>query len=191
MHRRTKVALGVGLVGAVALGVGVVYPLLRPVAGEGPDPREVEAVVERDYKHPARHTLTAAVENFDKQPHFVEWARRYDGIAMSTKVMSKRGPNGWETRWHRELAEPEPLRAGDLAVMRAVVNAGLGEALARGAVTPRLLYRAKFTVPPGSSDGELVVERYQLVIELEVEGRTTYVDAYTGEVVKRVPRAPT
>lgn len=191
MQRRSKVALGVSLVGAVALGVVFLYSLLSLAAEDGPDPREVEALVERDYKHPALHTITAAVKNLNTDPHFVEWGRTYDGIDMSTKVMSKRGPNGWETRWHRELAEPEPLRGHDLALRRALVNAGVGAAFARGAFTARLLYRARFIVAPGTSDGELVVEGYQLVFEFVVDGRTTYVDAYTGDVVKRVPRSPT
>ena len=181
-----KTAVAFGAAGALIIVAFGIYAAVRPSYVDEVA-REAEAIVERDYRHPERHTLTRKVERRDEEPHFIEWARRYDGVDMSTQVISRRGPGGWETRWHRELAEPEPVRRKDLVpVTEAVTRAGLAEAYVRGEVGLRLLYRPRFTLPPGSTDGELVVESYQLVFELRLGHRTGYVDAYTGKLIKPV-----
>jgi hypothetical protein len=176
--KRERIALVVGI-GAIVLAVAAIF-VLAPK--DDPEAREVEAQVERNYRYPQRHRLTRAVENTREVP-YVEWARRYDGIDVGSKIISVRGPKGLEVRWHRELAEPEPVRRDAVvSFANAAAAAGVRDAFARGEVKARLLYRPRLKLLPGG--GDLVVERYQLVIRIEGLTQTSDVDAYTGALIE-------
>lgn len=156
------------------------------------DVHHVEAIVESGFKAPDRHTLAVRFVSDATEPQFVEWARQYDGVDMATQVMSVHTPSGWQVRWHHELAEPEPVRTSEvISFAQAAENVGLGDAFARREIKAQLLYRPRFRVLPGATDGELVVESYQLVVELKSTTRRTFVDAYTGRLVDEISEQTT
>jgi hypothetical protein len=161
-----------------------------------PTASEVEETVESAYAAPDRHVLTLREASADT----ITWARSYDGVAMLSEVKSARLSDGvtWETRFHHEKTEPEPVRTADVISFADAARAhGLGDELAGGQLHHRLVYRpefenvAKAPVVRNAKDAELVITRYRLAIELESKARhlTVYVDAYTNEEIARVSSA--
>jgi hypothetical protein len=177
---------------AFALCMLATYSGSTPSASErddiAPDAATVERLVERSYRHPARHSIALKKETDERDLSVVKWSREYDGIEMATTVSSMRTALGWRTEWRRELAEPEPVRRSALvSFVEAADRVGVGAAFARGEVAARLVYRPKLKLVAEGDSTSYVVENYQLVIELEDAMYTIFVDAYTGAVVGRFP----
>jgi hypothetical protein len=72
MRSLQKTAMVFGAAGALVFVAFGIYAALR--SGKiDEEAREVEAIVERDYRYPERHTLTRKLERRDREPRFIEW----------------------------------------------------------------------------------------------------------------------
>ena len=160
-----------------------------PPATRVPPPlaHEVKALLEKRYRAPALHSLTPVRES----DRAVKWVRRYDGVEMlsETKTVLVDG-KAWETRWDRELAEPEPVRRGDLiSDQRAAEASGLSREFSENRLHTRLVYDPVYVEVPktahveNATDVEWVIQKYRLAIEVinPADSTLDLVDAYTGE----------
>ena len=157
---------------------------------------DVKAQLDAGYRHPELHTLSVASRPVSRpEDKTVIWARQYDGVDLATDARSVLVGGHWETRWLRELAEPEPVRRAELWSFDAAARSvSLDGGLARGTVHARLVYRPelqqliKVAKPENATDVEMVVKAYRLAIELvdDEAKNDTYVDAYTGERIAQV-----
>lgn len=142
---------------------------------------QVEEAVERAYRHPDLHSVFLAPDDgSEHRADLVVWARKFDGVDMATNVSSVLNRDGitWETRWIRELKEPEPVRREALVPIGRIVDVhGLA-----GNEPTRLLYRPLFEADPNAQSWETErwVKEYRLVREFDTPDFYLLVDPYTG-----------
>ena len=160
-----------------------------------PDAVEVARTIARGYRDPSLSTvrLVAPARTAGTAQR---WVRHFDGgEIVGTDVVTGWASDMWQTHWYRELHQPVPVRR--VAVIpdaRARAIAGLKHA-SDGSKT-RLVYFAvlkqlsKVAHPTNAMDVENVIDCYRLSIEVrntDSDGDLAYVDAYTGDVVQRIP----
>jgi hypothetical protein len=169
---------GHGLSGQAAVEAG------RPTADE------VRAELAGSLLAPERLTLVEhREEGVPPKKDVIVWERYFDGIEVLGRPLSVRlGPGRWETRTVAELAEPEPMRAAEVISAEAACRAAEADP---AKVKTRLVYwpvrgyRELVSPVQNAADVEKVIHRYHLAIEVDdpVEGKLTWVDAYTGGVL--------
>jgi hypothetical protein len=157
---------------------------------------DVKAQIDATYRHRDLHVLLVSSRSVSRpEDKTLIWTRQYDGVDLATDARSVLVGGHWETRWLRELSEPEPVRRAELWSFAAAAHSvGLDAGLARGTVHARLIYRPelqqlfKVAKPENAADVEMVVKSYRLAIELvdDEAKNDTYVDAYTGERITQV-----
>jgi hypothetical protein len=160
-------------------------------AASPPAPSEVKTLLEKGYQAPALHSLTPVAEG----DRVVKWVRRYNGIEMLSDTKTVLVDGVWQTRWVRELAEPEPVRRGDLiSDQHAAQASGLSREFSEQRLRTRLVYDPVYIEIPktphvqNATDVDWAIEKYQLAIEVmnPAESTLDFVDAYTGELIRRV-----
>src|SRR6267142_196579 len=80
-----------------------------------PGTSQVKSLIDASYRAPERHTVVARPAEGRRPADMVRWARQFDGVEMlnDARTVLVDGQK-WETRWLRELSEPEPVRRAEL-----------------------------------------------------------------------------
>lgn len=158
-----------------------------------PDAAEVARTIARGYRNPSLSSVTP-IDGPADRPGVQHWRRQFDGAdIVGTDAVTVWANDGWETHWYRELHEPPVIRRkAVISDARARASAGVDPAIKS---TTRLVQVAVFKElykvphPTNAMDVENVIDCYRPAIEvrkLDRAGDIAYVDAYTGDIVKRI-----
>ncbi len=159
-----------------------------------PDVAAVRTQLAEGYVEPERLTVAPVNVGAEGRPDVVAWERRYDGVPMLGRPKSAWvGSKGWELRRYHELEPPQPVQRAKLISDRVAIAAAKIDTSDGDEVTTRLVYLPEHQQRPlrglvqNAADVELVVARHRLVTEVTNarSGDVVWVDAYSGEVVRR------